>query len=366
MKTNTSEFYRNISLVLIGIIAFFYILYIGRDLIIPLVLAALIAIMLNPVVNFFHRRLNRVLAILSVMFLAGIIFSAVLYFIANQLVHFSEAAPLFEQRFAQLWTDTLNWIVTRFDLTETNITDFLMKAQTEIVNQLGKVIPQTIGTVGGTASMFILLPVYVFMMLLYKPMLIVFIEKLFAKDQQQVVDDILFQTQKLIQSYLVGLLLEIAVITLLNSIGLLIIGIEYAVLLAFVGALLNLIPYLGAIIAMLFMTTLAFATQSLSAAIWVAALYLFVQAVDNNFLMPKIVGSKVKINAFVSILAVLLGGAIWGIAGMFLAIPLIAIAKVIFDRVDSLQPLGYILGDEMPETNAPKLGFKSWKRKSND
>ncbi|HEY8405177.1 MAG TPA: AI-2E family transporter, partial [Flavobacteriales bacterium] len=225
-------------------------------------------------------------------------------------------------------------------------------------DKLTEGLGRTLGSIGGTLSMVVLLPIYVFMILLYKPMIIVFIEKLFKPEQKPVVDEVLHQTQSIIQSYLIGLLLEIALVTALNATGLLIIGVEYAVLLAFIGALLNLIPYLGAIVAMVLMTVITFATKSPAAALWVALLYLFVQFIDNNFILPKVVGSKVKINAFVSILAVLVGGAIWGIAGMFLAIPLVALTKIVFDRVEPLEPFGYILGDDMPETNAPNLSIK--------
>lgn len=345
-----------------GLIAFFYIIYIGHDLLVPLVLAALIAILLNPLVNRLHRRLNRVLAIVIVLLGAAILICGVIYFIASQMMTFSEAFPQFQQKFGVLWHDIMGWVSDTFGLNKKKIDGMMLKMQNEVMEKVGTGIGQTLGTIGGAISMVVLLPIYVFMILLYKPMIIVFIEKLFNQEQRPVVDDAMQQTQKLIQSYLIGLLLEIALVTALNSVGLLIIGVEYAVLLAFIGALLNLIPYLGAIIAMAIVASVAFATKSASAALWVIVLYALVQLIDNNFILPKVVGSKVKINAFVSILAVLVGGALWGIAGMFLAIPLVALAKVVFDRVEGLEPFGYILGDDMPETNAPKL---RWKRRVN-
>ncbi len=355
--------YLKFSQILLGLIALFFILYVGHDLLVPLVMATLIAILLNPVVKFFHRRMNRVLAIVIVLILAAIVVTGIIYFVTTQLMHFSEAVPQFKEKFGVLWNDIIGWVSETFNMSRKAIDAHVEKLQAELMEKMGQGIGQTLGTIGGTLSMFVLLPIYTFMILLYKPMIIVFIEKLFDKSQKPVVDDVLNQTQKLIQSYLIGLLLEIALITAMNSIGLLVIGVEYAVLLAFIGALLNLIPYLGAIVAMLIMTVIAFATKSPTAALWTAILYLGVQFIDNNFILPKVVGSKVKINAFVSILAVLVGGAIWGVAGMFLAIPLVALAKVVFDRVESLEPFGYILGDDMPETNSPTFGYKRKKKK---
>jgi predicted PurR-regulated permease PerM len=358
-KDFDSQFaYLKFSQICLGLLAFFYILYIGHDLLVPLVLATLIAILLNPVVKFLHRRMNRVLAIIIVLVLAAIVIAAIVYFVATQLMHFTEAAPQFKQRFLELWNQLLTWTGDTFNLSRGDVNESVQKMQTDTMDKLTEGLGRTLGSIGGTLSMVVLLPIYVFMILLYKPMIIVFIEKLFKPEQKPVVDEVLHQTQSIIQSYLIGLLLEIALVTALNATGLLIIGVEYAVLLAFIGALLNLIPYLGAIVAMVLMTVITFATKSPAAALWVALLYLFVQFIDNNFILPKVVGSKVKINAFVSILAVLVGGAIWGIAGMFLAIPLVALTKIVFDRVEPLEPFGYILGDDMPETNAPNLSIK--------
>jgi predicted PurR-regulated permease PerM len=76
--------------------------------------------------------------------------------------------------------------------------------------------------------------------------------------------------------------------------------------------------------------------------------YYIVQLIDNNYIVPYIVASKVKINALFSIIVVFIGNALWGIPGMFLSIPLIAIVKLIFDHIDSLKPWGFLLGDTMP------------------
>jgi predicted PurR-regulated permease PerM len=152
----------------------------------------------------------------------------------------------------------------------------------------------------------------------------------------------------MIQSYLVGLLLEIGIIACLNTVSLLIIGVPYAILLGLTCALLNLIPYVGGLVAVGVTMTFAFLTKSTLAAMLVFFAHITIQFIDNNFLVPKIVGSKVKINALASIIVVLIGGALCGVPGMFLAIPVTAVVKVICDRISSLEPLGFLLGDTMP------------------
>lgn len=186
---------------------------------------------------------------------------------------------------------------------------------------------------------------FTFLILLYKKLLVGFIERLFSSGDQALVRDVLNNTRTVVQSYLVGLLFEMAIVATLNFIGLSLLGVKYALLLAVLGALLNLIPYIGMIIATLLPMGIALATQEPVVALWVLGLYLVIQFLDNNFIVPAIVASRVEINALVSIVAVMIGGALWGIPGMFLSLPLAAILKVVFDRVPGLQPFGYVLGD---------------------
>ena len=167
------------------------------------------------------------------------------------------------------------------------------------------------------------------------------------------------KTKTIIQKYLKALLLEAAIIATLNSIGLLIIGIDYAIILAIMGAMLNVIPYIGGITAVALPAIIAFATKSPAYVLLVVALYIVIQFIDNHYISPKVVASKVKINALISIIVVLSGGALWGIPGMFLSIPLTAIVKVICDHIEPLKPWGFLLGDTMPTIAVFKLKSKA-------
>jgi hypothetical protein len=134
----------------------------------------------------------------------------------------------------------------------------------------------------------------------------------------------------------------------LNVGGLLIIGVQYALLLGVIGALLNVVPYIGGLVATALAMMVALATQEPAAALWVLLLFLGVQFVDNNFIVPRIVASRVEVNALASIIVVMIGGALWGVPGMFLSLPLTAVIKIMCDRIPALQPFGYVLGDEQP------------------
>jgi predicted PurR-regulated permease PerM len=157
-------------------------------------------------------------------------------------------------------------------------------------------------------------------------------------------------------------LTETTIVAVLNTVGLLLVGAPYAVLLGLVGAILNLIPYIGGLLAIILTALLTFTnTGSAEIMTWAIIVYLVVQFIDNNFLVPYIIGSRVKLNALFSIIGVLMGGALCGIGGMFLSIPIIAICKVIFDRIDELKPWGQLLGDDVPTWNP--LSGKNFRRK---
>jgi predicted PurR-regulated permease PerM len=146
---------------------------------------------------------------------------------------------------------------------------------------------------------------------------------------------------------MVGLLIEMGIVAALNATGFLMIGIDYAIFLAVLAAILNMIPYVGMLVAAVVCMLITLAnTNQISDILWVAVVLTIVQFIDNNILMPYVVSSKVKINALVSIIGVLVGGALAGVSGMFLSIPGLAIMKAIFDRVDELKPWGMILGDD--------------------
>lgn len=357
--------YSKLAQVILGLIGFFYILFIGQEIIIPLLFALIIAILLNPVVNFLTGKgLNRVIAIFLALILTVAVLASVMYFIIFQLSHLSDSSAEFKQKFTLLFNDIINWVSQTFNISKEKISAWLVKVKGKGMENGGVVIGQTLTTISGVLIYTFLLPVYIFMILFYKSLLLEFIARLFRNNKQEVVVEVLQETKSLIQNYLVGLLIEVVIVATLNTTGLLIIGLDYAILIGVIGALLNMIPYIGGLVAISIPMLLAVATKEPIDALYVFGVYMLVQFIDNNFIVPKIVASKVKINALVSIVVVLIGGALWGVAGMFLSIPLTAILKVIFDRIDSLTPFGFLLGDDQPDHGKITLNFKKPRKKT--
>lgn len=191
-------------------------------------------------------------------------------------------------------------------------------------------------------------------------MILHFLYEIFAHTDSEKVAEVLKEIKGAIQRYMVGLLLEGIVVAILNTIALLLFGIKYAILLGLMAAILNLLPYIGGIIAILLPVFVATITKDgIHTQLGITAAYLVIQFIDNHLLVPLIVSSRVQINAFISIVIVLLGGALWGVSGMFLSIPFIGILKLIFDRIDELKPWGKLLGTEVTTVLKLPIGKKN-------
>lgn len=342
-------FYAKASLIVIGLSGLLALLYLVQHILVPVIYAFLIAIMINPLVRFLvNRRLNRVLAIFISLMVAVATAVLVLMFLSTQISSFIEAFPKVIDKFSAIAHQGVLWVSDHFNISTQKVNAFVDDTKTEILKNGKSQLGQTLAGMGDALIITLLIPVYVFMILFYQPLLVGFLRKIFGNGNTHKVNEVLTSIRYTTQRYLLALLLEAIIIATLNSLTFMFIGIEFAIVLGVIGALVNIIPYIGALIGLIPPVLVAFATKSSSSALWVLVLYVAIQIFDNYFLIPKVVASKIKINALISILFVLISTALWGIPGMFLAIPLVAISKVICDHIESLKPLGYLLGDAMP------------------
>jgi predicted PurR-regulated permease PerM len=353
------------TMVLLGLYLVCQILIGLEDVLIPLALALLISILLNPVVNrFVLWRVNRVVSIGIALLLAIILFGSLIAFLSAQFSSFSDLLPQLEKRFAEIWGDLQTWVSSTFGLSFIEQKGILDEGLDKGKSMVGNTLMSLLSFV----STIVLLPIYIFLILYYKPMFINFFYEVFDYKHSQRVSEVLSETKTAVQSYIQGLMIETCIVAVMNSAALLILGVPYAVLLGVVGALLNLIPYVGGLVAIALPVLLNLVTAdslSYTTPLLIVASYAVIQFIDNNIIVPRIVSSKVEVNALISLIVVLLGGSLWGMAGMFLSIPFVAILKIIFDRIDELQPWGMLLGTKMNEEfSLEDLGTKSAEMKS--
>jgi len=344
-------FYAKAALIFIAVFAFIFTLHIGQGIIIPIVYATIIAILLNPIVNYLIRKkVNKTVAISVAVALAVLVVGATLFILYSQVNMFSETYPKLKIKFNLASSQLVGWISEKFKISNTKIYAWINETEKDAISNLA--IGEKISAAGQILVIGTLLPVYLFMILYYKTLLLEFIRKLFQSVHHYAVVEVLISTKNIIQSYLVGLCFELVIMSVLNSTALLLLGIDYAIILGITGAILNIIPYIGGIVGTILPMLIAFVTKdSLSYPMLVFLSYIFIQFIDNNYIIPKIVSSRVQINALMSVVVVLIGGALWGISGMFLSIPLTAILKVIFDHITPLKPWGFLLGNIVPTSS---------------
>jgi len=359
-------FYAKIALIFISILAMVFTLHIGQHIIVPILYASIIAILLNPLVNFLIlKKINKIIAISLAMVVAIFVVFGAFYIISAQVSMFSETYPKLIEKFNTKSSELILWISQKFNVNELKVNQWIVESETKALNNLA--IGETLSEVTRMLVIGMLLPVYLFMILYYKPLLLEFIRKLFRPEYHIAVAEVLVNTKKIIQGYLVGLFIEMLIIATLNSIGLLLLGIDYAIILGITGAIINIIPYIGGIIAIALPMIMAFVTKdSFTYSILVFCVYIFIQFIDNHYVIPKIVASRVQLNALISVIVVLIGSALWGIPGMFLSIPLTAIIKVVFDHIDPLKPWGFLFGNVFPaNSNFSSIKLKKLLTKKN-
>jgi predicted PurR-regulated permease PerM len=362
MQTKQYPFYVKSTVILLGLILLTYILTTLQDILAPIAFSVIIAILLNPMVTYFRRfKINNIVSISLAVFITTVLISALFYFLSFQIVGLGQNFPLLKAKFLQMLHQLQVWLQQHFGIS--------VQKQSEMVNNTASsgetVLSKTVGTALGALGFILLVPIYVFLLLYYKKLILNFLYEIFAEKNILQVTDVLSQTKAAIQSYMVGLLLEALVVAVMNSIALLILGVKYALLLGIIGAILNMLPYIGGIVGTAIPILMATVTKDgFSTQIWIIISYAVIQFIDNHFLVPFLVSSKVRINAFFSVVVVLLGGQLWGVSGMFLSIPFVAIIKIIFDRMDGMKAWGRLLGDEIPTRHVGQRWLKRNKNKS--
>ena len=360
-------FYIRTTGILLGLCLTILILNLGQQVFFPLLLALLIAILLIPIVSFFNRRLKfpYVLAVAIAVFLSITLLAAVVTFVSWQVGNVAHDWNKIKTNINLHYHHIQQWVNQRFHISYYEQNKYIKQATKDSMSNGSSAVTETLGSFTDALLNLILIPIYTFLLLLYKDLLIRFLFKIFSPQNHERLTDVLVNIKQAIRSYLTGLLTEMTIVATLTTVGFMIAGVQYALLLGAITGILNLIPYLGILIAGLLsiVATLSGSTD-LSVIVSVVVVNVVVQFIDNNFLVPLVVSSKVKINALISIVSIIIGGAIAGVAGMFLAIPILAILKVIFDRVEFLEPWGYVMGDHSVAEKKPfKMKFALFKKK---
>lgn len=345
-------FYARLAFVLLSLGLITLFLYLASGILVPILMAMLFAILLRPVVCFLNLRLRfpHVIAVTVAVVLFILVIGGIIFFVSWKVGDIAQDWDNIKSNLNEHYHRLRQWIKYQFNISYTQQEHYIQQARKDSLPGTA-IIGSTMSSFTDVLLNFVLVPLYTFLFLLYRNLFLKFLSKLFRPENQHKLKDVLSNIKGAIQSYLVGILIEVGIVATLTSIGLMIVGVKYPILLGVITGVLNLIPYIGILVAagLSIVATLTTSAE-ISVIIGVVTVNVVVQLLDNNVLVPMIVSSKVRINAFVSIVAIIIGGALSGVSGMFLAIPLTAIMKVIFDRVEALEPWGFLMGDDLPKT----------------
>ena len=336
------------ALILLTGFLFFGTLYYASVFLIPVGYAAVLAMLMLPVARTLENwGLNRAFATIVCLFIIIIVFAGFIFLFSSQLISFSQDLPAIRSGLDKQLQELQLWIQSQTDISPERQISYLRSQSSSFFNTTGQYLSNILIATTDTLAKTGLVIIYIFFFLYYRSKFKTFVLKVVREEKSNRAKDIIKNTSVVTQQYLGGKLIVTLILAVFNSVGLMIIGLDNAIFWGVFGALLNIIPYIGTFLAGLFPTMVALITyDTLGVPIAVAAIFIVGQFIENNFLTPFIIGSKVDLNPLFTIMAIIVGGILWGVSGLILFIPFLGIAKVIFDNVPHLQPYGYLIGDE--------------------
>lgn len=326
-----------------------FILIVGKPVLGAIAFSIVFAFMLKPVAAYIESIIKSRIWAIALAFIAlalPLLGAAALFSVqfVNVISDLSNLGFDFRERIFE----TLDDLNEQFDLNLTLDRQFFQDNLSSFIDDPLVILQQTIATSTATITDFVLIAIYTFLLLLYRTSIKNFFLTQFGGAQRIEAARLLFDVQKVVKEYLYGLILVLGILGIMESGALWVIGIDYPFFWGFLAAFLAIVPYIGTFIGGLLPTLYALITHdSLWPAALVAIAFATIQQIEGNFITPKVVGSSVRINPLAAIVSLIIGGAIWGISGLILAIPFIAIIKVIFEHIDMFKPIGLLMDSEV-------------------
>jgi predicted PurR-regulated permease PerM len=326
--------------------ALIYFVIIARNILVPLTFSMLLAYLLYPIVWRIERvGVHRVPSILVVILITLAIVASMAFFFAVQVSNIQIDLSAIKQKLIDQTGSPEQKIEEKFGVNMRTMDYYVDNIFSSLFTG-----EQTnfFTTTANTVFQIFILPVFTFFLLFYRTKIAYFVFRLVGRKRKKKAVKILRDISTVTTKYLGGLILVVLILAVLNSFGLIIIGIPHAIVLGVGAAILNLIPYFGTLLGALvpLIYVLVAIDDPLSTALKVVFLFIIVQFLENNIITPNIVGGNVRLNALTVIIGLLIGNMIWGIAGMLVVIPIIAILKIIMGNVEMLKPFAYLLSSK--------------------
>lgn len=330
-------------------IAIFAILILAKSILIPISFALLISFILFPLAKRFEALgLGRILAAMFSIITMILIISGGIYLFSTQIIGLSEEFGQFQDRIISAFSDATVYVNRNVNIIpnlEPNELPNRIKGW--LSDSTGVLVSKTFSTSATFLTGLLGTIIFTFLILIYRKGLTQALIRFSPEANRERVFKMFKSVQQVGKKYLSGMILLIVIIGIANSLGLWIIGIDNPILFGFLASVLSIIPYVGttfgAIIPMLYAFV---SSDSLWPVIAVAILMWSVQLITDNFLSPKIVGGSLNINALASILSLIIGALVWGVAGMILFLPFTAMLRIVCEEYEELQPVALLIGSQ--------------------
>lgn len=327
-----------------------FLLYLGRSVLVPLAFGLLIAFILYPICVFLEKKgASRLWSIIWTMLSVTLVLVGIAILFSAQIIDIVKGLDDFGTKLNEVLVAVTEFINKNISFVPKLDKDSLVDLGMQwFSNKSGGMLTNTLNSTALLITGLTLTIIYSFLILLYRKGLKNAVSCFSTNEHKEKFDEMLNQIQKVGQQYLTGMFTLIIVIGILNTLGLLIIGIDYALFFGFLAGFLAIIPYVGTTIGGAIPALYAFITYD---SYWYPAgvilVFWFIQILEGNFLSPKIVGGNLNVNAIAAILALITGGFIWGIAGMILFLPFAAILKVFCEQYEQLRPISLLMRDDV-------------------
>jgi len=334
----------------VGIIAAYFLvqgLYSMEEFLVPVLYAALLSMLFLPLCKFLERKkLPKVAAILVCLLVIVVCVFGVLVLFYWQIAVLGEDIPLFKQKAWDKMRDLEHFIESVTHITVYQQSQWVKSNYSQMIAVSADVVKELLLGLSSGLEVFLIVILYVFFFMLLRRRLMVFILKLFPQHRHAKVAEVIKKTQNVTRHYMSGQLQVLVIVGLMNWVGFMFLGVKQAFFWGMLRGLLNIIPYVGAVLGGIFPLLSAMTyNDGIIYPLGVVAVVLVTQIIQDNYLIPKIIGSHIKINPLATIMVIFAGGMLWGLNGMVLFLPLLGILKIICDNVTVLKPLGYLLGE---------------------
>lgn len=336
------------------------ILYHGQTLILMMLVACIFSFLLLPPMRWFERKgLPKWAGALICCLLLLFSVIGVFGFFAWQYGSFGNDLPALQEKLNGKVLQLQTWVSANTAMSPQEQGEWINKELDLLASKGGEIAVSTLTATGNVLASVIPIPIFVFFLLLLRDRFRIFFREL-SDDHSDTILRVVSNIALLSRKWLKGVFIVMLVLTVLNSIGFLLLGLKYAILLAVTAAVLNIVPYIGPWIGALMPMCIALLTKDNPFyALGALGVILTTQFIENNFVTPKVVGSSVSINPLASLVCLFAGGMLWGVVGLILAIPITGMLKIICDETPGLKPYGFLLGEEKvyPESGRIYIPF---------